>query len=102
MSDKSRFRSGGVQSDIDAEWVIEAKQSSSVTVEANGAGHVEIPTTKEGYTAKGIVGIDSFSSAICISSFSISTGHRAYIYYKNTANASLTGKYGVYVLYKKN
>lgn len=77
-------------------------ESDTITVGANSNASTIIYPQKTGYTAVAIAGISSFSSAFTLAEFFISRDGVINIVGFNIANAQISGKIIVRVLFVKN
>lgn len=77
-------------------------ESDTISVGANGNASTTIYPSKTGYTAVAIVGISSFSSVFTLSEFNISGSGTISIAGHNMANAQISGKITVRVLFVRN
>lgn len=90
---------------LNSKFVVQTKDAdSSVTIASGVTTIISIPTTKSGYTPKGIIGIYfSNTDGLGIQEFFISqTSGNAGIVVKNTTTSSITTPARVYILYEKN
>ena len=77
-------------------------ETVSVTLSANGGtANATVSISKTDYTALGIVGYQSFSTAVFPYNLQIS-GTTATAAIRNLGSASVTGKMRIYVLYRHN
>jgi hypothetical protein len=77
-------------------------ESDTITVGAGSNASATIYSQKTGYTAVAIAGITSFSSAFMLAEFAISSSGIISIAGHNIANAQISGKIIVHVLFIRN
>lgn len=96
-----------LNAEIATKYVVEVKsKGSSTTIAADGYVRVDIPCTKSGYTAIGVLEVQgpATAGAVSLMQFSVSgDGTLIYVYFANNTSAAKTmSNVSVRVLYRKN